>query len=84
MPALVNYSILIQVLAYMLFNNLLKDLSWYRSQTHRLAVSWIHFLPLFEDRDNICPFPVFWDCSCSPGIFKNNGERFSNYLRCFL
>ncbi|KAG9469015.1 hypothetical protein GDO78_021431 [Eleutherodactylus coqui] len=83
MLALVNYSNLIQVLAYMLFNNLFKDLSRYRSQAHRPVVSCIH-LSFFEDRDNICPFPIFWDFSCPPGIFKDYGEWFSNYLCCFL
>ncbi|KAG9463621.1 hypothetical protein GDO78_021398 [Eleutherodactylus coqui] len=84
MLALVNYSILIQVLAYMLFNNLFKDLSRYRSQAHRPVVSWIHLLPFFEDRDNIFPFPIFWDFSCPPGIFTDYGEWFRNYFRCFL
>ncbi|KAG9462912.1 hypothetical protein GDO78_022838 [Eleutherodactylus coqui] len=84
MLALVNYSIFIQVLAYMLFNNLFKDLSLYLSQAHRPIVSWIHLLPFFEDGDNICPFPIFWDFSCSPGIFNDYGEWCSNYLHCFL
>ncbi|KAG9461578.1 hypothetical protein GDO78_016355 [Eleutherodactylus coqui] len=83
MLALVTYSILIQVLAYMLFNNLFKDLFWYRSQAHRPVVSWIHLLPFLEDRDNICSFPIFLDF-CSPGIFTDYVEWFSNYLRRFL
>ncbi|KAG9461108.1 hypothetical protein GDO78_018119, partial [Eleutherodactylus coqui] len=74
MLALVNYSIFIQVLAYSLFINLFKDLSWYRSQAHMPVVSWIHLLPHFEDGDNICPFPIFRDFYCSPGIFKDYGQ----------
>ncbi|KAG9460587.1 hypothetical protein GDO78_020824 [Eleutherodactylus coqui] len=79
MLALVNYSIPIQVLAYMLLNNLFKDLSRYRSQAHRPVVSWIHLLFL-KMGTTFALFAIFWDF-CSPGIFTDSSEGFSNYLR---
>ncbi|XP_066438644.1 probable palmitoyltransferase ZDHHC24 isoform X1 [Eleutherodactylus coqui] len=65
------HSFFLLLMPWMMF---LTDLSWYRSQAHMPVVSWIHLLPHFEDGDNICPFPIFRDFYCSPGIFKDYGQ----------